>query len=117
MTLVQAQESPIAPSRQQIEVTGSHHLQFGIKAKLFIAFFSLAALTGASQRGCLVRFPRYPSRGRTPVAFSYSLEALRQHHSEGASNACWLSALGMITFSNFGSGICERRRVTCSFWP
>ena len=45
MTLVQAQESPIAPSRQQIEVTGSHHLQFGIKAKLFIAFFSLAALT------------------------------------------------------------------------
>jgi adenylate cyclase len=50
MTAKQAQASSIeiseTPSRQQTAVsTGSQHGQFGIKAKLFLAFFSLAALT------------------------------------------------------------------------
>ena len=50
MTAKQAQACSIeiseTASRQQTAVsTGSQHGQFGIKAKLFLAFFSLAALT------------------------------------------------------------------------
>src|SRR5215467_12609562 len=43
MTLVQ--DSSIELSRKQSAVATGSHVQFGIKAKLFIAFFSLAALT------------------------------------------------------------------------
>lgn len=50
MTVEQAQASSIevnkTPSRQRTAVaSGSQISKFGIKAKLFLAFFSLAALT------------------------------------------------------------------------
>ena len=50
MTVEQAQGSSIevnkTPSRQRTAVaSGSQNSQFGIKAKLFLAFFSLAGLT------------------------------------------------------------------------
>jgi hypothetical protein len=50
MTVEQAQASSIevnkTPSRQQTAVaSGSQISKFGIKAKLFLAFFALAALT------------------------------------------------------------------------
>ena len=45
MTLVQAHDSSIELSLKQSAVATGSHVQFGIKAKLFIAFFSLAALT------------------------------------------------------------------------
>ena len=45
MTLVQAHDSSIELSLRQSAVATGSHVQFGIKAKLFIAFFSLAALT------------------------------------------------------------------------
>src|SRR5215813_2075533 len=45
MSLVQAHDSSIELSLKQSAVATGSPLQFGIKAKLFIAFFSLAALT------------------------------------------------------------------------
>src|SRR6516162_2842367 len=45
MTLVQAHDSSIELSLNQSAVATGSHVQFGIKAKLFVAFFSLAALT------------------------------------------------------------------------
>jgi class 3 adenylate cyclase/phosphoglycerate-specific signal transduction histidine kinase len=45
MTLVQAHDSSIELSLKQSAVATGSHVQFGIKAKLFISFFSLAALT------------------------------------------------------------------------
>src|SRR6516164_9060803 len=45
MTLVQAHDSSIELSLNQSAVATGSLVQFGIKPKLFIAFFSLAALT------------------------------------------------------------------------
>ena len=54
MTVEQAQASSIevnkTPSRQRTAVASASKFRFGIKAKLFLAFFSLAASTALAMR-------------------------------------------------------------------